>query len=78
MIVKLFGENTLFLQSFLQGAGFNKIKLEGIYGEKTYVAFNAFEVQAEEIASALGKFNFRSEKTSATFIQRRSKPQEYF
>lgn len=43
MSVQLFGEDTLFLQRFLQGAGFYTAKLDGIYGEKTDAALNAFE-----------------------------------
>ena len=63
MSVQLFGEDTLFLQRFLQGAGFYKDTLDGIYGEKTDAAVNAFEERTAEIADALGKFDSRSEKS---------------
>ena len=62
MSVKLFGEDTLFLQRFLQGAGFYKARLDGIWGEKTDAAVNAFEERTVEIADALEKFDSRSEK----------------
>jgi len=60
--VKHFGSGALFLQRFLQGAGFYKAKLEGIYGKNMDAAIKAFEERTEEIANALGKFNFSSEK----------------
>lgn len=62
MSVQLFGEDTLFLQRFLQGAGFYTAELDGIYGEKTDAAVNAFEEKTQEIAEALGKFDSRSER----------------
>lgn len=62
MSVQLFGEDTLFLQRFLKGAGFYQAKLDGIYGEKTDTAVNAFEERTMEIADALGKFDSRSER----------------
>ena len=63
MSVQLFGEDTLFLQRFLQGAGFYKAKLDGIHGEKTDAAINAFEERTMEIVADLGKFDSRSEKS---------------
>ena len=63
MSVQLFGEDTLFLQRFLQGAGFYKDELDGIHGENTDAAINAFEERTAEIADALGKFDSRSEKS---------------
>jgi len=63
MSVQLFGEDTLFLQRFLQGAGFYKDTLDGIHGENTDAAINAFEQRTAEIADVLGKFDSRSEKS---------------
>jgi peptidoglycan L-alanyl-D-glutamate endopeptidase CwlK len=66
MSVQLFGEDTLFLQRFLQGIGFYQGILDGIHGEKTDAAVDAFEKLTAEIASELGTFHPRSEKSIAT------------
>ncbi|MGH8552841.1 MAG: M15 family metallopeptidase [Methylococcales bacterium] len=66
MSVRLFGEDTLFLQRFLQGAGFYKGRLDGIHGEKTDAAINALDKRAMAIAAKLGKFDSRSEKSIGT------------
>lgn len=66
MSVQLFGEDTLFLQRFLQGAGFYKDDLDGIHGENTDAAIDAFEKRTQEIADSLGKFDSRSERSIAT------------
>jgi peptidoglycan LD-endopeptidase CwlK len=63
MNVKLFGEDTLFLRRFLQGAGFYNDKLNSIHNEKTDAAINAFEERTMEILADLGNFDSRSEKS---------------
>ncbi|MGY6275050.1 M15 family metallopeptidase [Methylomonas sp. MgM2] len=66
MSVQLFGEDTLFLQRFLQGIGLYKGKLDGIHGKKTDAAISAFDEQSNEIAVELGTFDSRSERSIAT------------
>ncbi|SFE85835.1 M15 family metallopeptidase [Nitrosomonas sp. Nm166] len=66
MSVQFFGEDILFLQRFLQGAGFYTSKLDGIYGEKTDAALNAFEERTQEISDTFGQFDARSERNIAS------------
>lgn len=70
MSVQLFGEDTLFMQRFLQGAGFYQGKLDGIHGKKTDAAINAFEEKTSAIAAELGTFDSRSERAIVTLNPR--------
>lgn len=63
MSIRLFGEDTLFLQRFLKSNGFYTADLDGIFGEKTDAALNAFKEQTIYIAATFGKFDSHSEET---------------
>ncbi|MGR9053953.1 MAG: M15 family metallopeptidase [Gammaproteobacteria bacterium] len=66
MRVQLFGEDTLFLQRFLQGIGLYRDDLDGIHGKHTDKAIDAFERQSADMAKSLGTFDSRSEKCIVT------------
>ena len=78
MSVKLFGEDTLFLQRFLQGAGFYKARLDGIHREKTGAAINAFEERSIEILADLGNFDSRSEKSIGSLHPKAQQAARFF
>jgi peptidoglycan L-alanyl-D-glutamate endopeptidase CwlK len=78
MSVQLFGEDILFLQRFLKGAGFYQAKLDGDYGEMTDAALTAFEKTTEEIANIHGKFDSRSEKNIGSLNPKAQKAARIF
>ena len=70
MSLVLSKSDILFSQRFLKASGFYPAQLDGLWGEKTDAATEAFDAETERIAIKYGKVDSRSEKQIATLQPR--------
>lgn len=70
MSTQPFGEDLTFLQRFLKCAGFYGGGIDGVWGEKTDRAVDAFEAASDESVTRLGKFDPMSERCIRTLDPR--------
>ena len=70
MSLVLSKDDILFSQRFLKASGFYRGKLDGIWGEKTDAAIEAFDAETARIARTYGAMDSRSELQIATLQPR--------
>jgi len=68
MSAQLFADDILFYQRLLKAQGLYAGDLDGVWGPQTEAAQTAFETQSAEIATAIGTFDKRSERSLDTLL----------
>jgi peptidoglycan L-alanyl-D-glutamate endopeptidase CwlK len=63
---RLFEDDVTFLQRLLKSGGLYTDTIDGIWGEHTDAAVNAFEARSAQIAASLGTFDARTERNIQT------------